>query len=110
MAGELDIEGLGPEAIYQKITQQGISKSDAAVLVGDWIIHQHDGGRRVFDYATAFPATEAECLPHFARSFQHVDWIDGESVVQAGQTVGEDGFNARLHRIEADFDALGDDV
>jgi len=40
------------------------------------------------------------------RSFVHVDWVDGESVVQAEKSTGEDGFNTRFHHIEADLDQL----
>jgi hypothetical protein len=39
----------------------------------------------------------------YKRSFQHVDWIDNEDVVQAGT---ENGFNARFHALEAEFDQL----
>jgi len=39
----------------------------------------------------------------YKRSFQHVDWIDNEDVVQAG---GENGFNDRFHALEAEFDQL----
>jgi hypothetical protein len=46
----------------------------------------------------------------FVRTFQHRDWVDGESLVQAGKTAEEGGINERLHRIEADLDALGDNV
>jgi hypothetical protein len=40
----------------------------------------------------------------------HQDWVDGVSVVQAGRTTGEEGFNDRLHRIENDLDALAADT
>jgi hypothetical protein len=110
MAGEMLIQGMQPDEVFNKITATGVSASDAAVIVGDWLAQQQGGTQRVFDYSTAFPASEADCVAHFARSFHHVDWLDGESVVQAGQTVGEDGFNVRLHHIEADLDAIGDDV
>jgi hypothetical protein len=39
----------------------------------------------------------------YKRSFRHVDWIDNEDVVQAGT---ENGFNARFHALEAEFDQL----
>jgi hypothetical protein len=39
----------------------------------------------------------------YKRSFHHVDWIDNEDVVQAGT---ENGFNARFHALEAEFDQL----
>ena len=36
--------------------------------------------------------------------FAHKDWIDGESIVQAG---GENGFNTRFHACEKEFDKIG---
>src|SRR5262249_440155 len=43
-------------------------------------------------------------------TFQHIDWVDGVSVVQAETTSGEDGFNVRFHRIEHDLDAIGTEL
>jgi hypothetical protein len=56
------------------------------------------------------PATDPSGGYNFVRTFQHSDWIDGESLVQAGKTPEEGGINERLHKIEADLDALGDNV
>ena len=53
---------------------------------------------------------EAGCTYTFDRTFEHVDWVDFESLVQAGKTPEESGINERFHRIEADLDALGDNV
>lgn len=39
----------------------------------------------------------------YTRTFTHADWIDGESIVQAG---GEDGFNGRFHACEQEFDDI----
>jgi hypothetical protein len=39
----------------------------------------------------------------YNRTFQHVDWIDNEDVVQAG---GEKGFNQKFHDLEAELDKL----
>ena len=49
-------------------------------------------------------------MTKFQRTFVHEDWVDGENVVQAGQTPGEDGFNARFHRIEDDLNAIRTDL
>jgi hypothetical protein len=62
-----------------------------------------------FDFTTPFPPTDPDLAPRFARSFEHVDWIDGESIVQAEQTPTEEGFNSRFRNIIADLDALADD-
>jgi len=39
----------------------------------------------------------------YSRTFQHVDWIDNEDVVQAG---GEKGFNQKFHDLEAELDRI----
>lgn len=96
--------------IYLRITEQGISDMDARALIGEWILGGTRRGGRTFNYATSFPATEPGCVSNFNRTFQHQDWIDGESVVQAEQTTGEDGFNLRFHCIEQDLDRIRDDL
>ncbi|MGV9818743.1 hypothetical protein [Nocardia xishanensis] len=63
-----------------------------------------------FEFRTEFPETDPECVAHFAPSFQHVDWIDGSSIVQAEQTPTEEGFNSRFRKIMADLEAAGDDA
>ena len=66
--------------------------------------------QRTFNYSQSLAAEAPECATSFARTFVHEDWIDGESVVQAEQTSGENGFNWRFHKIENDIDALGAEV
>jgi hypothetical protein len=39
----------------------------------------------------------------FTPGFQHTDWVDNQSLVQAA---GEDGFNVRFHLLEADLKAI----
>jgi|GEM_PF-2370508 len=39
----------------------------------------------------------------YTPKFKHTDWIDGQSIVQAG---GADGFNDRFHGIEGDFNQV----
>jgi hypothetical protein len=63
-----------------------------------------------FQFDTAFPQTDPACVPRFTRSFEHIDWIDGESIVQAETTPTEEGFNSRFRKIIADLEALGDDA
>src|SRR5262245_1454798 len=60
-----------------------------------------------FDYRFPVATSDPNCKSNFARGFAHKDWVDGQDTVQAEQTPDEDGFNARLHRIERDLDALG---
>lgn len=98
------------EDIFEKLTKTGVSKTEAQLVVANWILGNAGALPRGFAFKTSFAGTEAACTPQFTRSFAHEDWVDGEDVVQAEQTTGEEGFNLRFHRIETDLDALGRDV
>lgn len=39
----------------------------------------------------------------YSRNFAHTDWVDGESIVQAGT---ETGFNAHFHALESELDSI----
>ena len=106
----LNLSGMKVEEVYDSLIKAGVSVPGAATVISDWIFENLGRTRRTFNYRTAFTAEDPACATTFGRTFQHDDWVDGESVVQAEQSVGEDGFNARFHRIEADLDALGTDV
>ncbi|KOX04804.1 hypothetical protein ACWD6L_06885 [Micromonospora profundi] len=111
MASEINYDGMTVTELYEVFTKHGIPPSDASVLVSSWIYENVGTAKRVFSYAESFPAVEPGCAPPpFARTFAHTDWVDGEDVVQAGQTPGEQGFNERFHRIEHDLDHLGTDL
>lgn len=106
----INIGGLDAETVYSNVLQAGISKSDAVQFIGQWLIDNSRTTARVFNYTTDFPATDTDCTPHFVRSFIHKDWTDGEDLVQAEQSAGEDGFNVRFHHVENDLDALAADT
>ncbi|MCC5858926.1 MAG: hypothetical protein JJT90_12270 [Ectothiorhodospiraceae bacterium] len=106
----LSLGGLTAENVYQEAINKGLSQVDAAILVSGWIFENFGKSKRVFSYNQALSADEPGCQAQFNRSFHHVDWIDGESVVQAETTAGEDGFNLRFHRIEVDFDTVKQDL
>src|SRR5437868_5178372 len=110
MAGEMSLGGLQPSQVFDKLQAQGVTPHDAALIVGNWILENVGMTQRSFGYQTTFPDTDPSCKAKFNRTFKHQDWIDGESVVQAGKTTAEEGFNERLHRIENDLDALASDT
>lgn len=60
-----------------------------------------------FTFQEQLDEQDPECTAKFDRGFEHTDWIDGESVVQAET---DDGFNVRFHKIMEDFDALAADA
>ena len=59
-----------------------------------------------FTFQVNIAETAPECTLSYQRLFVHPDFIDGVTVVQAGQTPDEIGFNARFHSIEAEFDSI----
>lgn len=78
-------------------------------IVSDYLLAKVGALPRRFDYRKPVTA-DPDGAPTFVRKFQHVDWVDGESRVQAGETLNERGFNRRFNDIAADLDALhGDD-
>jgi hypothetical protein len=106
----ISVEGLNANDVFTKLTDKGVSEREASEFIAGWLLTNLGKVRRTFNYKTAFPATDPDCVSHFARTFVHNDWHDGQDLVQAEQTSGEDGFNLRFHKIENDLDALGADV
>jgi len=109
-AQHLEVDGKSADFIFNTLVQGGLSKSDAAVVASTWIFENFGRVKRTFSYVQEFPQVDPACVSTFSRSFAHEDWVDGESVVQAGEIAGELGFNTRFHRIEADLDGLAKDV
>ena len=104
----LQLGGMSADSVYDEITKQGISQADALKIIGEWFVQTGTYSPRMFTYTPApLAASDPDCTSTFAQTFFHSDWIDGVSVVQAGKTAGENGFNDRLHRIEHDLGALG---
>jgi hypothetical protein len=94
-------------ATVEKATDRATAYELAAAYLAD---QGFSVGRPGFSYTTQFPKTSPTCVSNFSRKFQHKDWRDGQDLVQAEQTAGEDGFNLRFHLIEQDLDALRDDI
>lgn len=63
-----------------------------------------------FVFQVGIAETAPECALTYTRLFVHPDFIDGVTVVQAGQTPDETGFNARFHALEAEFDSISRDL
>jgi hypothetical protein len=106
---DISFEGMTLTELAGKVTQVA-SKKDAAILIGGWLVENATRAARTFNYKATFAKTDPACAPKFVRSSAHVDWKDGEDLVQAEQTATEDGFNLRFHRIETDLDALNTDT
>src|SRR5260221_6451338 len=111
MADTLNIAGVSAEQVYQTVRAHGIADADAKLLVSNWIYQNYLTLARTFAYATPFPAAEPNCVPPpFVRSFAHKDWLDGEDLVQAGESANDEGMNKSFHHIEADLDTLAGHV
>jgi hypothetical protein len=101
---------LSPSEVYETLTSGGVPATEAGLLVANWLLENYGDLLRHFKPQTPFPAEDPACVSQFQRTFAHQDWVDGESVVQAETTPGEEGFNARFHKIETDLEALGQDT
>lgn len=106
----LQLDGMAISDVMKSIRDTGVGDSEASIILGNWLIQQGARQQRVFNYQTDFPAVETDCVETFTPTFHHTDWVDGESVVQAQQSAGEEGFNSRLHKIEQDFAAVRTDL
>lgn len=63
-----------------------------------------------FEYSPPFPAVVSGDQSTFTRTFEHRNWVDGQDLVQAGETPDELGLNARLNALERDLDAVKGDL
>jgi hypothetical protein len=107
----LELQGMTPDVLYANLKAAGVNEVDAGLLVSGWIFHNFGNVQRTFAYGQSFDAVDTNCgAATFTRSFVHSDWVDGESVVQAQQSPGEEGFNVRFHKIEADIDGLSAEI
>lgn len=103
--------GLDPGAMVEQLVTKGVSKYDAARLINNLVAINLGQAPRRFTFSSPLPVADpATCAPVFHRGFSHQDWIDGESVVQAGESADDKGFNWRFNALAADMDALHADT
>lgn len=105
-----DAIGIDPNVLVEQIVTKGVPKYDAIKLINDLVAVNLGQLPRRFSYSVSLPNHDDSCLPAFSRSFEHTDWIDGESVVQAGESPGDRGFNWRFTALGTDLDSLAADV
>lgn len=102
--------GLDPGPLVDQLVAKGVSKYDAARLINNLVAVNLGQSPRHFTFSSPLPSPDPACAPTFSRSFSHQDWVDGESVVQAGESADDKGFNWRFSTIAADLDALHADT
>ena len=83
----LQLDGMAISDVMKSIRDTGVGDSEASIILGTWLIQQGARQQRVFNYQIDFPAVETDCVETFTPTFHHTDWVDGESVVQAQQSV-----------------------
>ena len=102
----LSIQGTSISEAYVRLLNTNLSEHQAQLLTVSALLENLGKTKRNFNFKTDLPNEDIGAKFDFTRSLKHIDWIDGESLVQAEETVGEEGFNQRFHKIEDDIDAL----
>jgi hypothetical protein len=106
--------GVKAGALVDALRGAGMADADVVTVVGQAIARSAglvpDDASGGFVFQTHVSQTASECELNYRRSFVHPDFIDGVTVVQAGETPDEMGFNLRFHNIEAEFDAISHDL
>jgi hypothetical protein len=106
-----DTIGFDPGQLVDQIVTKGLPARDAVKLINNLIAVNLGQSPRHFTFSAPLPTSDTgQCSPTFARTFSHQDWTDGESVVQAGESADDKGFNWRFNAIAADLDALHADT
>lgn len=101
------INGVSSLAVTKTLKESGIADAAIAEIVGGWFVGATGSVNPApFRFATDVQGVDPHCAVTYDREFAHVDWVDGESRVQAGMTPEELGVNARFHAIENEFDAI----
>jgi hypothetical protein len=105
--GSFVINGVSSHAVSSTLKQSGIGDAAIAEIIGGWLVGATGAvSPSPFRFTTNVQTTDPACEVTYARQFSHVDWVDGESRVQAGMTPEELGVNARFHAIENEFDTV----
>lgn len=103
------VYGVPAHTIVEALRGAGMAEDDVIAVLGRAIARSSGGALTTtsppFVFQTVVPQTAPQCELHFEPEFRHPDFIDGVTVVQAGETPTEIGFNRRFHAIESD---LGD--
>lgn len=101
------IDGISSTKVAGTLKAAGLTETKIGEILGFWYVGATGKTRPApFDFVTDVQPSDPTCDVTYARTFAHVDWVDGEDRVQAAATPEELGFNARFHAIENEFDAI----
>ncbi len=96
--------------LLTKASELKLDARTTQLVVAKAILENLGRLHNTFGYRQPLVPDSAALSSTVARTFEHNDWFDGQSPVQAGETASEEGFNKRFHAIEADLDALAAEV
>lgn len=114
--GEQTVFGVPESQVVAALRRAGLAEDAVVALLGRAISQSPAPApaaaapSAAFTFVTQIAQTAPECTLGYARLFTHPDFIDGVTVVQAGATPDEIGFNARFHGLEAEFDSIARDL
>lgn len=124
--GEVVIDGVAGKDVVAALRGAGLSEEAVVSLLGRFIAQSGESGDpggavsgpaaegvlpaaaaaaadpNTFTFVTQIAQSAPECAVNYVRTFVHPNFVDGLTVVQAGTTPEELGFNARFHGLEAD--------
>jgi hypothetical protein len=96
--------------LLSKASELKLDARTTQLVVAKAILENLGRLHNTFGYRQPLAPDSAALSSTVSRTFEHNDWFDGQSPVQAGETASEEGFNKRFHAIEADLDALAAEV
>jgi hypothetical protein len=112
-AEEQLVYGVPAHTIVDALRGAGVAEDDVIAVLGRAIARSAGTGiaslaTPPFVFQTNVPQQAPQCELHFEPTFTHPDFIDGVTVVQAGETPTEIGFNRRFHAIETDLGGVAE--
>jgi len=113
MSDEQLVYGVPAHTIVEALRGAGVAEDDVVAVLGRAIARSSGPGLAAtvsppFVFQTSVPQTAPQCELHFEPGFTHPDFVDGVTVVQAGETPTEIGFNHRFHAIETDLGGVAE--
>ena len=106
------VYGVPARKVVDALRGAGVAEEDVIAAVGRGIARSSGmnavAATSPFVFQTQVAQQAPDCELHFDPTFRHPDFIDGVTVVQAGETPTEIGFNQRFHAIETDLDDVAE--
>ncbi|MEV7041719.1 hypothetical protein [Amycolatopsis sp. NPDC051061] len=106
------VYGVPARTIVAALRGAGVPEDDVVAVLGRAIARTSAPiaatATPPFVFQTSVPQLAPQCELHFEPTFTHPDFVDGVTVVQAGETPTEIGFNRRFHAIETDLGGVAE--